>query len=273
MVVARRAGRAHRDHASPACRPDRRGRRRRLRRRRPRRSAGTGSATTDGAGDVVARSNRLLVLQHLGIYQNDPALTQSSSSSQVATSIDRHNVTGTLRLMASLRATCTLAFRSLARSRRRDRPTHRGTRDSHDQQDGRDDQHDHHLDQREAAAGAGHQCDSSHVRSTRSSPRITHLWMYQYVTALGCSPTDGPSGRSLCSDESSLHPMQNGSVLPSSSVTMPATGEGGKRHPQRSGSDPSCRSATTHSCTKYCRRARYRDSRRTRRLQAPARAC
>jgi hypothetical protein len=55
--------------------------------------------------------------------------------------------------------------------------------------------------------------------------------MYQYSRLVGWLTVDKVRGGAPSSGESLLQPMQNGTVVPLSSVTWPATGEGGKPSP------------------------------------------
>src|SRR6188474_1868260 len=158
---------------------------------------------------------------------------QPPVAAQLVPLVDLHNVMSRLRLMASLRATCELATRLFAM------PFSRA---------------DNVASLKFGTASASKTLStamavssSMSVKPPQSLPpphrRVlqcrscviararAYLWMYQYVWAFGWSAMPDGMGSPPSSGELVSPPIRNGTVVPSSSVTMPATGDGGKPPP------------------------------------------
>src|SRR3990167_7012481 len=90
------------------------------------------------------------------------------------------------------------------------------------------------LDQGEAALGRPSPINSAAVPQWLQSQMSSHSSIFQNTRALGWLAAGGASGSLPSNGDAPLQPIQNGTVSPLSSVTRPATGEGGKPSPTRS---------------------------------------
>lgn len=92
----------------------------------------------------------------------------------------------------------------------------------------------HQFDQSEAALGRPKTIRSAAEPKWLKLQRSGHSSIFQNTRALGWLAAGGASGSLPSNGDDPLQPIQNGTVSPLSSVTRPATGEGGKPSPTRS---------------------------------------